>query len=153
MAYDAHEALEALERPELTVRRGRVGRAVVRLLNLVPGIDKSVETKTYTGRILSHPEWRPIQERLREIYESEQPSEEEILEVWKDYLNRIGIPWDVVFELPGRQLQEAMRDFLACQNRAEDVSDLARTPIRTPSETPTPSTTDERTSEEASAKT
>lgn len=148
MAYDAHRALDALERPELTVPRGWLGRKVVRLVNLLPGIDKPVETKTYTGRILSHPEWRPIQERLTEIAAQEEPDEDEIYAVWKDYLNRIGIPWDVVFDLPGRAIQEAMRDFLACQNRAEDVRDLPGVQTATPSETPTPSGTRKTPTEE-----
>lgn len=141
MGYDAHDDLTALERPELTVSRGKIGRAFVRLVNLLPGVDKPVETKTYTGRILSHPEWRPIQERLQELSDQEDPDEEEIYAVWKDYLNRIGIPWNVVFDLPGRVALEAMRDFFACQTRAEDVRDLVGTETARPSETHTPSGT------------
>lgn len=117
MSYDAHGALEELERPSLTVPRGRVGRAFSRLLNLIPGVSRDVERKTYTGRLLSHREFEEFREPFVAMAEGEL-AEDQVEAFLKQYLNAVGIPWDVVFDLPPAVMEDAIADFFGCQMQA-----------------------------------
>lgn len=122
MAYDATEVLRSLERPRLTVPpeyRPRWQRVL--------GLHHLLGPKTYEGRILSAQEWLPFQQRFREVGITssgdavEQVSEEdavELLSIFRDYLEEIGIPPEVVMGLPGRAMEEAVDAFFTCQSRA-----------------------------------
>lgn len=127
MAYDATEFARALEPPTLTVERR------FRWWQYLFGWPQVVgRTKTYTGRILSHREWMPLQRRwlanheaLVAAFAAEDRAriaelEEESEALIHDTCDAIGIPAKVVLELPGRALQEALNDFLACQFRAHN---------------------------------
>lgn len=122
MAYDATEVLRSLERPTLTVPpeyRPRWQRVL--------GLHRILGPKTYEGRVLSAQEWLPYQERFRALgvtssdegLDDLTPEEaEELVSIFRDYLDEIGIPPEVVMGLPGRAMKEAVEDFFTCQSRA-----------------------------------
>lgn len=122
MAYDATEVLRSLERPRLTVPP-EVRPRWQRIL----GLHRLLGPKTYEGRILSAQEWLPYQERFRAlgVTSSDEAMEDlteeeaaELLSIFRDYLEEIGIPPEVVMGLPGRAMEEAVEAFFTCQSRA-----------------------------------
>lgn len=133
MAYNAYETQQALEPPAITVDRvdthlfrtfGRLAVWVRRQLDRIPGVDLEVETRTYTGRLLSQQEMQPFVGRLEALEEmapSEVGEQEEMLEVIRDFLIAMHIPPSVVLELPPLLMQEAVEDFFGCQLRASQA--------------------------------
>lgn len=142
MAYDAAETVRSLERPSITVPREQthffrtVGRLAVwarRQLNRLPGVDLEAETKTYRGRLLSQQEWLPLQRRMMDLSEGAETADEaaeaieantneEVLDLYREYLIKIGIPPSHVLHLPPGPMQEAMVDFFVCQSRAAGMT-------------------------------
>lgn len=143
MAYDAAETLRALERPSISVPREQthffrtVGKLAVwirKQLNRLPGVDLEAETKTYRGRLLSQQEWMPIQRRMMALAEGaddtqeaaeaieQAGNEEEVVDLYREYLLKIGIPPSHVLRLPPGPMQEAMENFFDCQSRAAGMT-------------------------------
>lgn len=141
MAYDAAETLRALERPSITVPReqthffrtfGKLAVWIRKQLNRLPGVELEAETKTYRGRLLSHQEWMPIENRMQELLEevdADSPEEvdlegglgDQVLQLYRDYLIQVGIPPSHVLRLPPGPMNEAMDDFFGCQRRATET--------------------------------
>lgn len=119
MTIDAVSYEEALERPELVVRRGLLGRAFVRLLNLLPGVEKDVERKRYTGRLLSHPEFEEFRRRFLTLEAQDEDAARDAL--W-DFCIAQGIPPDKVLQLPGPVQEAVIADFFLSQARANGRS-------------------------------
>lgn len=126
MSIDATPLLEALDVPEITVRRRPAGRLLVAavnvgigILNTLPGvkIPSLSPEKTYHGRLLSHREWIRLEPDLLAAANGEL-GVDNAQAVYEKYLHMIGIPPDVIFSLPTGVAVEAMQDFLACQRRA-----------------------------------
>lgn len=122
MAYDAAEVVRALERPTLTVERP--------WWQILLGVHHVLgRTKTYTGRILSHPEFAPLWRRWVQAREEGYPDDvdpdEESIRLVRDTCRAMGIPWRAVRRLPGKALGEAMQDFLSVQLRASGLAELA----------------------------
>lgn len=124
---DAVAYEDALRRPSIVVRRGVVGRILVRLVNLLPAVNLDPERKKYVGRLLSHPEFEAFRARfmaLDDLPEDAQPKAAEKA-LW-DFCVAQRIPPDKVRRLP-RPVQEAVvADFFISQARANgaDLKDL-----------------------------
>lgn len=111
MAFEAKEFVALLEYPAITVERDSWWeRPLVRL-----GVLAS--TKTYTGRLLSHAEWVPMAEAL-DAASSGNLDVDEADRVYTRYLRAIGIPPNVVFDLPPGVMVAAIADFFVCQKAA-----------------------------------
>lgn len=115
MAYDAAEAIKALERPQITVERNKWWHYVFGIRQILG------PTKTYTGRILSHTEWLPLQTRWLEFTTMAEPTEELSRHLIEDTCTEMGIPASEILRLPGGAMQGALNDFLACQFRANGM--------------------------------
>lgn len=116
MAYDASEVVRALERPSLIVERDRWWHYLF-------GIRKALgETKTYTGRILSHPEFVPLFNRWTAMDEEDHESTEtEVRELVIDTCKAMGMPSKVMLRLPGAALRGALEDFWVVQLKANGL--------------------------------
>lgn len=76
--------------------------------------------KVYRGRVLSHVEWIPFEQRFREVYKRQEAGEDvelDIHEIVGDYFDAIGIPQKVVFSLPTNAVVAVMKDFWALQTQ------------------------------------
>ena len=119
MAYDAAEAVRAFERPTLTVERDRWYHYVFGIREMFG------PTKTYTGRILSHPEWLPIHEKWIAFHKDGGTDDEARLLI-AETCRAMKIPPKVVLRLPGSVMREAMEHFLACQYRASGLAQMVQ---------------------------
>lgn len=114
MAFDAQEFVDLLAHPEITVKRRSWGGLIGAALGLCS------PTKTYRGRLLSHSEWLPMAETFLAATSGEL-SERETREAYGVYLDAIGIPRHVVFDLPPAAMLGALLDFFVCQKLAGQV--------------------------------
>lgn len=111
MAFDAVAYVDLLDHPEITVKRKSWGGLILAAAGIIS------PTKTYRGRLLSHRQWAPMAERFGEAASGDL-DERQTREAYGVYLDAIGIPRHVVFDLPTSAMLAALLDFFVCQKRA-----------------------------------